>query len=542
MIKPLQRVVGPFSKPIKITALTKMIPTRDRLKTAAKFYSTLVPISEKMMRLIDLGEENYIVPQTKLEYLASKEDINDWTYLLRRFDLLLNNLIRLLGNMKKVNANSVTYLLLDMKQVENRHNKLKEKILERTTEKKSAKAKVQLTDKEKIEQLKNVLAAMGFAAMQQGMPPPGGELDAATLAQVRASGADMIAAAHLATLEASSPQHVTDVMQVILNRARGQSGGIPAVITAREQFTPYSAAIYGTSLDKNAERKYGPLRVTKAEIFQLASQPNGLQALTQRFKAGNPSVAAQVIMDIKSNGPLITSSRKFVGGAQYFNASNVSGNGRRRPDGGNWYRDRFASGAIVLPELFKNNYEINFNTHRKNTLISNFIVDRPTIIDMKDIGEPLIIIPVGRPIGRSILKMLFEKPFKKIENYFNRFLKTPDKKEDVEQIPIKNNTTQITRTTIQPTKTVVGNSSSTVPLKQNTDNLDYDEYTTLSIEDNDFIMNSISKFDTNLIVPSFSIEQKKIDIDSNISQKTSDVFGNDKKVVLLTQEIEVIEE
>ena len=79
--------------------------------------------------------------------------------------------------------------------------------------------------------------------------------------------------------EASAPQHVADVYQVILNRAAGQSGGIAAVITAKEQFTPYSAAIYGSSADKGAVGKYGKLKVTKKEIFDLASKEDGVQQL-----------------------------------------------------------------------------------------------------------------------------------------------------------------------------------------------------------------------------------------------------------------------
>jgi hypothetical protein len=172
-------------------------------------------------------------------------------------------------------------------------------------------------------------------------------LTAAELDAIKASSADKRAAAHLATLEATAPQHVADVYQVILNRAAGQSGGIPAVITAKEQFTPYSAALYGGSPgDKNANAKYGGLGVSKKELFDLAAKPDGIQQLTNRFQAGNPKVAAQVLADFEKNGPLSQSARKFVGGAQYFLGYKHSG-ARSRPDGGNWFRDKYQTGGVV---------------------------------------------------------------------------------------------------------------------------------------------------------------------------------------------------
>lgn len=184
------------------------------------------------------------------------------------------------------------------------------------------------------------------------VPSPGGPggtdaaLSAADMKAIQASSADKRAAAHLSTLEASAPQHVADVYQVILNRAAGQSGGIAAVITAKEQFTPYSAAIYGSSADKGAVGKYGKLKVTKKEIFDLASKEDGVQQLTKRFNAGNPSIAAKVLSDFETNGPLSQNAKKFVGGAQYFLGYSHAG-ARRRPDGGNYFRDKYATGGEV---------------------------------------------------------------------------------------------------------------------------------------------------------------------------------------------------
>jgi hypothetical protein len=90
-------------------------------------------------------------------------------------------------------------------------------------------------------------------------------------------------------------------------------------------------------------------------------------------------------------------------------------------------REMKASGGIVIPEIIPNHI-INYDTTRKNTLLSNFIVDKPTIIDVSKVGEPLVVIPTERPIGKMILKTIFDKPFRKIEDSFKPFfakIKTP---------------------------------------------------------------------------------------------------------------------
>jgi len=215
-----------------------------------------------------------------------------------------------------------------------------------------------------------------------GSGGPGGSNEALTAAEldaIKASSADKRAAAHLATLEASAPQHVADVYQVILNRAAGQSGGIPAVITAKEQFSPYSAAIYGGSADGAAAKKYGGLGLTKKELFDLAGKSDGIQQLTNRFQAGNPKVAAQVLADFDKNGPLSQSAKKFVGGSQYFMGYRVTRNDRRRPDGGNFFRDRYQVGGAVsrgdITSHFAN--KESFRKHKHEGIDIGFPVGTP---------------------------------------------------------------------------------------------------------------------------------------------------------------------
>ena len=77
-----------------------------------------------------------------------------------------------------------------------------------------------------------------------------------------------------------------------------------------------------------------------------------------------------------------------------------------------------AAGAILIPQLVDS--YIWYNTNDRTDNLANFIVDRPTIIDTAEIGEPLIVIPTERPIGQQILNILFKEPFRKIEKIFKR--------------------------------------------------------------------------------------------------------------------------
>ena len=77
-----------------------------------------------------------------------------------------------------------------------------------------------------------------------------------------------------------------------------------------------------------------------------------------------------------------------------------------------------AAGAILIPQLVDS--YIWYNTNDRTDNLANFIVDRPTIIDTAEIGEPLIVIPTERPIGQQILNILFKEPFRKIERFLRR--------------------------------------------------------------------------------------------------------------------------
>jgi hypothetical protein len=132
-------------------------------------------------------------------------------------------------------------------------------------------------------------------------------------------------AAFVASMEASSPENAADAMQVMLNRsASGKYGeGLSGVLSGYDQFSPISAAIFGKSKDKRAERIYGPIAArlpgkTPQEKFQylqqVAAEPDGLNKLQQIFGGGSSSVSGTILNDPK----YLEMSRQNVKGALNF--------------------------------------------------------------------------------------------------------------------------------------------------------------------------------------------------------------------------------
>jgi hypothetical protein len=536
MIKPLTRIVG--KSQVKIRALTKIIPAKKIKENLKNFVNTVIPLMPPALLEFE-DQRQYLVPKTLFDVLVSDEDVDDWNNLLARFNDLLGNLTKVLNNIRKIDYHKIVTDKLLEQEISNRKIKLTEKLLEKDTEKEKEKKDGLLSDV-KIDNLTEILLAAGFAAAvpftsnRKNVNP----LDAATIESAGASGADLKAAAHLATLEASSPQDVADVMQVMLNRAEtNHSGYGPLIqqIIAPEQFSPYSAAIYGDSADKNAASYYGSLNVTPQEIVSLASEPDGIEKLVERFGTGNAAIAKQVLNDFENEGPLSKEAAKVIGGMVSFRGMNseVGPNFTQRHKRGNKF---FATGGIILPKLL-NQYNLWYNTDDKTSDISNFIVDRPTIIDVQSIGEPLIVIPTERPIGHEVLSILFKEPFRKIEKIFER-----REQEAKPQTPIENNTTSINRTTIpqseKPKRKSQKSSTPTQdPLKTFTLNSD-NSINMLSLGTKQSEFSSIVTEFNNALSKSSSSHGLESNIHT-VSQKTDNVFGS--KTILMTQDIFVEE-
>ena len=170
----------------------------------------------------------------------------------------------------------------------------------------------------------------GGGGAPDGGGAPGGTPD------VSSSPGDLKLAGFLSTLESTGNQNQADVLQSIINRTSQNYsgyGGLGAQITAKEQYSPLSAAIYSKSGDKNASGAYGKiaqkLGKTPAEriqrLQQIAAEPDGLQKLQQLFGAGSAADAARVVSDFQTNGPLSKSSAAFVKGRTDFGAESGVG-------------------------------------------------------------------------------------------------------------------------------------------------------------------------------------------------------------------------
>ena len=159
-------------------------------------------------------------------------------------------------------------------------------------------------------------------------PPPGNTVSSAP--------GEAKLAAFVATMESSALQDQADVMQSMVNRA-GQNysghGGLFGQLTAKNQYSPLSAAIWGTS-DPDAQARYGPVadklgatpqkRIEK--LKEIISQPDGLAQLEALFGGiSNASAAKTLVDDFYSGGPLSTEAARFIQGRTDFGAASGVG-------------------------------------------------------------------------------------------------------------------------------------------------------------------------------------------------------------------------
>lgn len=543
MITPLQRLVGPFSKPIKITALTHMIPRGVDAKVERKYFSTLIPFKTENFLLSDIQEDNYLIPKSKFEYLVSKEDIDDWSFLLKRFDSMIANLIRLLNNIRKIYYQKVVYSKKEFIEIQNRHNKLQEKILEKSEDKKTKAIGVK-TDKEKIDSLISTLVALGFGSVSNLITEDLSGLQTGNVHKKGASIAKMLMQRYgLTDVQASAivgnfiresglvPYNVEDISPYDAQEPLPPPWGTPRTGYGWAQWTGGRLNVFLEKFLGGGPNKRGKAANDGDNWRMLTYELDGpYNDVIQGIKGYTDIVQATIYAEQNYEGALIKANDERINAAR-----GVLKEVRQK-----------ARGGIVIPEIF-NRYTINYDTNIKNTLLSNFIVDRPTVLNVQKIGEPLIVIPIKRPIGISVLKTLFKEPFRRIESIFSQTVykkSTAEKQKEKEQTPIKNTQTSITRTTIPSMNSITG---STSPVKQDDKDIQikYEDYQSknslIDIGKLDYIDKIIQTIEQT-IEPSLTLQSSKLNLIDTTEQKTSDVFGNDKKVILLTQEIEVIEE
>jgi hypothetical protein len=172
-------------------------------------------------------------------------------------------------------------------------------------------------------------------------------------------------AAFTSTLEATGAQNQADVMQVMINRAAKNHSGYGDLfgqLTAKEQFSPISAAINIESADKDAQKIYGPIaaklgrtpqeRINK--LREISEGPAGLENLVKLFGKGSATQANAVLSDFKKSGVLSQTAAKDVGGGLYFKGRSLDPSGvylDRGDSGANKFHGGRGSGPATLAQV-----------------------------------------------------------------------------------------------------------------------------------------------------------------------------------------------
>ena len=130
---PIPDPWGEPTVPPKVQAKTPMVPDKQEVLFDEAGEVKLVPTPTlEVPDLEDYGEErNYIIPESKLKFVLSDEDLSDWVKIFKRFDTLMLNLDAILGGLKKINKGSITHHKNFEKIIQDRHIRTKETILKR---------------------------------------------------------------------------------------------------------------------------------------------------------------------------------------------------------------------------------------------------------------------------------------------------------------------------------------------------------------------------------------------------------------------------
>ena len=550
MIKALKRLIeGPdyltddiepktpiveSDKGVKIKALTKIIPASEVKQKLQNFASMLIPLVPSWLLEFEDDSKHYLVPKSQLDVLVSDEDIDDWNYLLERFNSIMGNLTKLLNNIRKIDYHKIVHDKLLEREIRNRKIKLTEKLLEKTNEKKEeSSARSSVTDDMKLDAL--MLAGMSTV---MGSPVGPASADKVAIAKklIQKYGLkDYQAAAIVGTwmregLGKGRPDDIEDAYA-----AQYGDFGPPPIGSTRVGYgwAQWTNMVPGGRLDTVAngigvtDRNWTDRDNYAAFDWELRNKYPALMGALKKTQTIDEAV--QLFVHVYEAGGDIQSFVNMHG--QNFMPDRV--NAAKSVFTGLTQPSNQASGAIILPPSLMQNM-IYYNTGDKTDDLANFIVDRPTIIDTSDVGEPLIVIPTERPIGQEILNILFKDSFIKIERIFER-----NEKEQLAkaQTSIENNTTSIKRSPIPKSSSPTSNY-----LKEQKEVMMLDSMIELS---NDFIeqikkpfsdeSSSTNDFTLKMASPSVKMSESAITNIDTVSQKTQNVFG--RKVILMTQDI-----
>jgi hypothetical protein len=525
-------------KGVKIQALSKIIPAKKIDEIEKNFINTIIPLMPPALLELE-DERQYLVPKTLFDVLVSDEDIDNWNSLLSKFNDLLGNLTKVLNNIRKINYHKIVTDKLLEQEISNRKIKVTEKLLEKDDEEEK-KAKNGLLSGVNIDDLSTVLMAAGFALTNRGnnnAPPAASDfIQIANTLKSKYGLQDFQAAAIVGTwmqegLGKGRPDDIEDAYAYQYGDFGPPPIGSTKVGYGWAQWTNMAPGgrldrvCNGIGVTDRAWTNNDNLRAFDWEL------QNSFPSLMRALK-GTQDIdeAVQLFVHIYEAGGNIQNFVNMHGQSflpRRVQSANSVLNGMTKPN---------AAGGIILPKLM-DQYNLWYNTDDKTSDISKFIVDRPTIIDVQSIGEPLIVIPTERPIGHEVLSILFKEPFRKIEKIFER-----REQEAKPQTPIENNTTSINRTTIpQSEKPKRKSQNSSIPTQDpvNTFTLDNEgsiNMMSLGVHQNEFL-SVVTDFNNAL---SKSLSQDRLASIHTVSQTTQSFLST--KVILLKQDIYATQE
>ena len=406
--------------------------------------SMFIPIIPPWMLEFEQDEKHYLVPRNQMNMLVSDEDVDDWNYLLERFNNLLDNLTKLLNNVRKIDYNKIAHDKLLEREIRNRKIKLTEKLLEKTEEKKQKASKN--TPEVQIENMNMLMMAAANAAVpsiNRNAPPAKADfVEIANNLKSKYGLEDFLAAIVGTWMQEGLGKGRPDDIEDAYAAQYGDFGPPPigsslvgygwAQWTNMQPGGRLDRVAAGIGVTDRAWTNQDNLRAFDWELQNL------FPSLIQHLKdTQDIDEAVQLFVHIYEAGGNI---QNFVNmhGASFLprriqSAESVL-SGMTKSN---------AAGAILIPQLVDS--YIWYNTNDRTDNLAKFIVDRPTIINTAEIGEPLIVIPTERPIGQQILNILFKEPFRKIDKIFENKKKQQEAKP---QTPIENSITSIKRSPI----------------------------------------------------------------------------------------------
>jgi hypothetical protein len=530
------------AKPPKIKALTEIIPAKKQQSKLRNVVGMFSPIVPPWLLELEYEEKNYILAKSQLEMIVADEDINDWTYLLERFNGLIGNLIKVLDNIRRVNYHKIVADKLFEQEIQTRKLKITEKLLEKVNERKDNKK----SDDEKSNNLAVAATALiaagglGYAASRvydPDMPPA--DADYTKIAGYLMRKYD------LEDYQASA------IVGVWMNEGMGKGRPDDIEDSYAAQYGDFGPPPIGSS-----RVGYGWAQWTNmapggrldqvANAIGVTDRPwtnsDNLRAFDWELGKLFPGMMEELkdTSDVAEATEVFTTIYEAGGDLQpYFDMHGPDFLQRRLDSASSVYNglQKEAAGAILIPQLLDT--PIIYNDPTKS--IGDLIIDRPTIVDVAEVGEPVVVIPTERPIGKEVLNILFKEPFRKIEEIFERKYSQETKARS--PIQIQNNITSINRTSIPKS-----------PDQKSSYNPDMKMDTPIDVKSA-----IISKYDPSLasgpisevfseahstiqstIVPSIFSSPKQVSNIDTVAQRTENVFG--PPIILLTQDIYATEE